>query len=153
MSISVQQLNKIKELATQNPEFEFIDKDTVQEIDDALIHATANDLGEEQFRNEKTYKDEQLHEILDDTVKLIGKIQRICIENKQAIVNCELEVINAKNAPVDGDGPAPPEKQAEGGNIEHENLKQSIASQDPFLPKYSNGGDAENQPNDPTNLS
>lgn len=82
MSISVQQLNKIKELATQNPEFEFIDKDIVQEIDDALIHATANDLGEEQFRNEKTYKDEQLHEILDDTVKLIGKIQRICIENK-----------------------------------------------------------------------
>ena len=47
MSISINQLNKIKELATKNPEFEFIDKDLVQEIDDTLIHATVNDLGEE----------------------------------------------------------------------------------------------------------
>lgn len=47
MSISINQLNKIKELASKNPEFEFIDKDLVQEIDDTLIHATVNDLGEE----------------------------------------------------------------------------------------------------------
>lgn len=145
MSISVQQLNKIKELATQNPEFEFIDKDTVQEIDDALIHATINDMGEELFRSEKTYKDQQLHEILDDTVKLVGKIQRVCIENKQVLLNCELEVINAKNAAVDEQqeakadakseaAPSNPDKQKEGGNPEDQNLKQSIASVDPFIP-------------------
>lgn len=79
MSTAIQQLNKIKMLAKNNPEFEFIGSEMLSSIDNALLHGNKNNLGEEMYRNTKTYTNEHLHDVLDEQVKLISKIQRLCI--------------------------------------------------------------------------
>lgn len=82
MSKTIQQLKKIQMLAKNNPEFEFIDNEKLIEIDNALLHGNTNNLGEELFRNTKTYTNEHLHDVLDEQVKLIIAVQRLCIQNK-----------------------------------------------------------------------
>lgn len=59
-----------------------------------MTHGNANSLGEEVYRNAKMYTNEHLHKVLDDTVRLIAQIQRLCIQNRQAICNVELERLN-----------------------------------------------------------
>ena len=94
MSISIQQLKKIQLLAKNNPEFQFVDSQMMTDIENQLAHGATSNLGEEAYKNIKTYSNEYLHGVLDEQVKLIGQIQRLCIQNKQAICNMELETIN-----------------------------------------------------------
>lgn len=68
----MEQLKKIRLLAKNNPEFEFIDKDLKNEIEKALMHGNINSLGEEVFRNTRMYDSKHLHQVLDDTVRLIA---------------------------------------------------------------------------------
>ena len=72
MSTAIQQLKKIKMLAKNNPEFEFIESEMLSDIDNALLHGNSNNLGEEIFRNARTYTNEHLHDVLDELVKLIS---------------------------------------------------------------------------------
>jgi hypothetical protein len=82
MGFAITQLRKISLLVKNNPEFEFIDRQLQGEIEKTLLHGTVNNLGEEVYRNVKMYTNEHLQKVLDDTVRLIASIQRLCIQNK-----------------------------------------------------------------------
>jgi hypothetical protein len=125
---SIGQLRKIKEISNlQYDDWQFLDSETIDTLDNFLMHGCDPEVegDPEHFLNENDYPSDKLHEILNDMLVFISKIQKATVQNKDAVVTGEYVNVNEigkDDVPIEdqvtpGELPAEPEL-AEGGQQE-----------------------------------
>lgn len=88
-SKSMNQLRKIKEISNlQYDDWQFLDSDTIDTLDNFLLNGADPEVDgdPEHFMNENEYPSDKLHEILNDMLAFIAKIQKATVANRDAVV-------------------------------------------------------------------
>ena len=112
-------MRKIKEVShMQYDDWQFLDPETIEQMENYLMHGADPEVegDPEHFLNEDEYPNEKLHQILEEMLALLGRIQSATVTNKDAILTGQYVSVKDQ-VPIDEQVTPgePPSEQAEGG--------------------------------------